>query len=545
VSSVAIEGTVPGEGKAARAAPAPGRALLSTLPAGPAQRRLALIVVIVSSVIFLLAAPFAKLALTPIPAFLPAYQTALIVNELVTATLLFGQFNILRWRSLLLLAGAYLFSACMALAHLLSFPGLFLQTGLLGAGPQTTAWIYFLWHAGFPLLVIAYALMPREDARRFAGTARLQMLACIGLVLAAAYALTLLTTAGHDLLPVIMAGNRDAPAKVFVATASWMLSVAALPLLWRRRPHSVLDLWLMVVMFVWVFDIALASVLNGGRFDVGWYAGRIYGLLAGTFVLVVLLLENGVLYARLSLAYAAERRERARAEEKSAELDAANKELDAFSYSISHDLRAPLRKVDGYAQMLEEDYQGRLDDEGRRLIGMVRSGSAQMRQLIEDMLEFSRFSRSKLVKAPIDMAALVGEALAQVRGDSRARAQLGELAPADGDRALLKQVWLNLLSNALKYSGKRDAPVVEVSSKVEGDEIVYWVRDNGAGFDMRYAQKLFGVFQRLHRPEEFPGTGVGLAIVQRVVTRHGGRVWAEGRLGEGACFFFTLPRVAP
>lgn len=545
--SAALEQVLEGSAGATRPRPAAdeGRALLSTMPAGAREQRLALAVIVVSTLIFAAAAPYAKLQLAPIPAFLPAYQTALIVNDVVTAVLLLGQFGILRWRGLLLLAAGYLFSACMAVAHALSFPGLFLQSGLLGAGPQTTAWIYFLWHAGFPLFVIAYALAPveRDGQERVTG-ARRAILGCIGLVVALASGLTLLTTMGHELLPVIMAGNRDAPAKVVVATASWMFSVAALPLLWRRRPHTMLDLWLMVVMFVWLFDIALAAVLNAGRFDLGWYAGRVYGLLAASFVLAVLLLENGVLYARLAGAYANEQRERQRAEARTAELDAANKELDAFSYSVSHDLRAPLRTVSGYARMLEEDYGSRVDEEGRRLLGMVGGAAAHMNQLINDLLAFSRYSRAPLKLAQVDMHSLVEECLAQARAGSPAQVEVGELPAANGDRSLLRQVWLNLLLNAFKYSGKRAQPRISISGKAEGGELVYSVRDNGAGFDMRYAQKLFGVFQRLHRADEFPGTGVGLAIVQRVVVRHGGRIWAEARPDQGACFHFSLPRGA-
>jgi light-regulated signal transduction histidine kinase (bacteriophytochrome) len=291
------------------------------------------------------------------------------------------------------------------------------------------------------------------------------------------------------------------------------------------------------VMCVWVFDIALASVLNAGRFDVGWYAGRIYGLLAASFVLAVLLLENGVLYARLSHAYAAERG-------RSVELAAANKELDAFSHSVSHDLRAPLRAIDGYACMLEEDHEARLDDDGRRKLKALRLGCTQMNRLIDDLLDFARVGRTELRSVSIDMAALVREAASGPLDAGRARFDVGPLPRAGGDRALLKQVWVNLVSNALKYSGKREAPLVQIGGREEPSESVYWVRDNGVGFDPRYADKLFGMFQRLHRPEEFPGTGVGLAIVQRIVARHGGRVWAESTPGEGACFHFSLPRVA-
>lgn len=230
-----------------------------------------------------------------------------------------------------------------------------------------------------------------------------------------------------------------------------------------------------------------------------------------------------------------------RVQQRTAELEASNKELESFSYSVSHDLRAPLRAVDGYARMLEEDYGARLDDEGRRLLGVVRGASVRMGQLIDDLLAFSRLGRQEPVRRPLDMTALVREVLAEM---GAARVELAVLPAASADAALLSQVWSNLLGNAVKYSGKRADARVEVGGREAPAETVYWVRDNGVGFDMRYADKLFGVFQRLHRADEFPGTGVGLAIVQRVVARHGGRVWAESRPGEGACFYFSLPREA-
>jgi PAS domain S-box-containing protein len=277
---------------------------LSMLPAGSREQRLALAVVVPSCLIFAAAAPFAQQPLPPVPAFLPVYQSALVICDLITAVLMFGQFRILRSRALLVLAGAYLFSALMAVAHALSFPGLFAPGGLLGAGPQSTAWIYFLWHGVFPLLVIAYSVLAGKEhgAAVVPGHAAPAIFGAVAAAFAAACGLTLVATAGHDLLPPIMQGNRDAATKVYVATASWMLTLIAIPVLWRRRPLTVLNLWLMVVMCVWVFDIALASVLNAGRYDVGWYAGRIYGLLAGSFVLVMLLFETSRLYADLAKA---------------------------------------------------------------------------------------------------------------------------------------------------------------------------------------------------------------------------------------------------
>jgi signal transduction histidine kinase len=227
------------------------------------------------------------------------------------------------------------------------------------------------------------------------------------------------------------------------------------------------------------------------------------------------------------------------------ELGAANKELESFSYSVSHDLRAPLRAIDGYSRMLEEDHSGMLDDEGKRRLASIRESSLRMDRLIDGLLAFSRFGRQALVNTSFDTGALVREVLAELRvaeDHPEAAVALGELPPSWGDRALLKQVWANLVSNAVKYSSGRPAPRIEIAGGEAAGETVYRVKDNGAGFDMRYYDKLFGVFQRLHDEKEFPGTGVGLAIVQRVVTRHGGRAWAEGRPGEGAEFFFSLPK---
>jgi len=224
------------------------------------------------------------------------------------------------------------------------------------------------------------------------------------------------------------------------------------------------------------------------------------------------------------------------------ELEATNKELESFSYSVSHDLRAPLRAVDGYARMLEEDYGSQLDEEGRRLLAVVREASTRMGRLIDDLLAFSKLGRQDPAMRRIEMSALVAEVTAELRGVSTAAIEAAPLPSAEADPAMMKQVWANLIGNALKYSGKRQGARIQIGARAEQAENVYWVRDNGVGFDMRYAGKLFGVFQRLHRAEEFPGTGVGLAIVQRVITRHGGRVWAEGHPGEGACFYFSLPR---
>ncbi|WP_052494064.1 ATP-binding protein [Nitrosospira sp. NpAV] len=224
---------------------------------------------------------------------------------------------------------------------------------------------------------------------------------------------------------------------------------------------------------------------------------------------------------------------------------AANTELESFSYSVSHDLRAPLRAIDGYSRILQEDYAASLDDEGKRLLGVIRKNSKRMGSLIDDLLEFSRLGRKQITATKVDMAALVKEVIEDIQLDFKERAVqtcVHELPPAHGDRALIRQVWINLLTNAFKFTSHVSPAYVELGSREGNGMNIYYVKDNGAGFDMRYYDKLFGIFHRLHRDDEFPGTGVGLAIVERVILRHNGRVWAEAKENEGATFFFELPQ---
>jgi signal transduction histidine kinase len=534
----------------ARESPEGRQVFLSTLVAGRGERRFAVAVVLVSAAVFIFAVPMAKVPLSPVWAFIPVYQSALVVNDLITAVLLFGQFAILRSRALLVLASGYLFTAVMAAAHALTFPGLFSPSGLLGAGPQTTAWLYMFWHGGFPLWVGAYALLKADGARTSPGWhPGVAILSAGAAVLAAVSALTLLATWEQQALPAIMQGNRYTALMITVVSSVWALSLLALGLLWRRRPHSVLDVWLMVVMSAWLFDIALAAVLNAGRFDLGFYAGRIYGLLAASFVLLVLLIEHGRLYARLAAAHASERRERQLVQLRTAELTAVNKDLEAFSYSVSHDLRAPLRAVQGYVTILEEDFGERMEVEARRLLGVIQDRARQMEQLIEDLLVFARLGRQPLAVAAVRLDELVTQTLDDLRSTCEGRQiqfTVGRLGTVQADPAMLKQVLANLFGNAIKFTRHRKPAAVEVGCRADADGAsVYYVKDNGAGFDMRQADKLFGVFQRLHSAAEYEGTGVGLAIVQRVIERHGGRVWAESSPGEGATFYFTLLAASP
>ncbi len=244
--------------------------------------------------------------------------------------------------------------------------------------------------------------------------------------------------------------------------------------------------------------------------------------------------------------------ERKRAEEElrrlNLDLTASNRELESFTYSVSHDLRAPLRAIDGFGRILVEDYAGKLDAEGRRLLDIIGNNTRKMGRLIDDLLAFSRLGRQGLKTGRIDMDELARSVWAEAAAVEPGRTiemKIGTLPPAVGDAAMLRQVFANLLSNAVKYTRRQAAPEVEIRGRREGAETIYSVKDNGVGFDMKYADKLFGVFQRLHAQEDFEGTGVGLALVQRIVHRHGGRVGAEGRPNEGASFFFTLPGSVP
>ena len=231
---------------------------------------------------------------------------------------------------------------------------------------------------------------------------------------------------------------------------------------------------------------------------------------------------------------------------RTAQLETANKELDAFSYSISHDLRAPIRHISGFIDLLGEAAGAALDDKARRYLALIKDSAGRMGELIDDLLSFSRTGREELKLNQVNLRRLVDETVASLMPEAEGRRidwRIADLPEALGDTNMLRVVLVNLLSNALKFTNRRELAEIGIGSLSDDDkEVVIFVRDNGAGFDMKYKDKLFGVFQRLHRREEFEGTGIGLAIVSRIISRHGGRVWAESALGSGACFYFSLPK---
>jgi light-regulated signal transduction histidine kinase (bacteriophytochrome) len=231
-----------------------------------------------------------------------------------------------------------------------------------------------------------------------------------------------------------------------------------------------------------------------------------------------------------------------RVQDRTRELEASNADLESFSYSVSHDLRAPLRAIDGFCQILVSDYAHAIPDEGRDFLAKVCAAAARMQRLIDDLLHLARFSRQPLASQRIHMMNLTRRVASSLEDQSRrVQLEIAELPDCEGDSSLIEQVLINLLSNAFKFTATRDAARIEVGAFRQENEQVYFVRDNGVGFDMQYADKLFGVFQRMHTQAQFPGTGIGLSIVHRIVRRHGGRAWAESRPQEGTTLYFSLP----
>ena len=237
--------------------------------------------------------------------------------------------------------------------------------------------------------------------------------------------------------------------------------------------------------------------------------------------------------------------ERTKTEQARTLLESVNKELEAFSYSVSHDLQAPLRAISGFSEAVLEDYASRLDDQGSRYLGLIQESAHKMARLIDDLLSFSRLGRQQMKEADIDMEALARSVFEELTAQTPGRKielTIHPVPPVFGDRAMIRQVLVNLFSNAVKFTRSREKAAIEFGYISESDSGSYFIKDNGVGFDMQFAGKLFGVFQRLHTVAEFEGTGVGLALVQRIIIRHGGHVWAQSRLNEGATFYFSLPQ---
>jgi PAS domain S-box-containing protein len=770
------------------------RIFLSTDIASRSEFRVALVAVLGFAAFFLALVPFATMPLMQVAPVIPAYNAGLIIGDLVTALLLLSRFSLLRSRALLVLASGYLFTAFITFSYTLAYPNLFAPTGLLGAGPESTAWLYMFWHAGFPLFVIAYCLLKKErpptepnngpNQSSWPGAGFTPPVA-VTLAFVVAFGLTAVATAGHGRLPALIVDGRFSGKMTGVVSSVWILSFLALIILWRQRPHTVLDVWLMVVMSAWICNIALGTAFNVGHSNLGFYVGRMYGTLAAYVLLVVLLLENAKHYLRLvpsesryrglleaapdamvvvnhngeivllngraedqfgysrddlvgrkvekiipegfterlradgrrseadalaqqigmgielygrrkngtdfpieimlsplesadgilvtaairdiSVRKAAEvhlaRMEgryrglleaapdamvvvdrhgeiallNVRAEEqfgysrdellgqkvttiipegfaermladgrrsatealaqqigmgielygrrkngsdfpieimlsplestegilvtaairdisarreaeaqlllKVEELNRSNVELEQFAYVASHDLQEPLRMVASFTQLLSRRYKGKLDADADDFIAFAVDGASRMQRLIQDLLMYSRVGTKakKLLPTSSEIALnLALRNLHEMVEQNDAQVTHDPLPSVLADESQLIQLFQNLVGNAIKYQNSPPPRIHISATRSENKTWVFSVRDNGLGIDPRYFDKIFGMFQRLHKREEFAGTGIGLAICKKIVERHGGTICVESQPGQGSTFRFSL-----
>ncbi len=573
---------------------------LSNLTAGPDARHLAVAVVCLSALVFAVLIPHASTPLQPIPPFVLVYESVLTICDLITAVLLFGQFHILRRRSLLVLASGYLLTASMATLHALSFPGLFAPNGWIGGGSQTTAWLYVAWHGGFPCAVLIYAWLrgiEGSGSGRIAGddeavSRRASMMAlgaCIAVVAVLCGMVVTVTTVLHKALPILYTEHGNAPGLFKTLAVILVIDVLALIALWRRgRPHSVLDLWVMVVLCVWICDISLSAWLNSARFDLGYYAGRIYGLLAAAFVLIVLLLENGKLYSKLARSYVREQDKVIEARnlsvalermnqllgEQNRALEDANLRKSEFLANMSHELRTPLNAIIGFSEVLKDGLVGELPAEQKEYVSDIFNSGKHLLSLINDILDLSKVEAGQMTldleHTPI--AELLERALSIVKDKALQHriALNSDIDPALGtlelDTRKAKQIVYNLLSNAVKFTpdggrvtlrARRVARTVVAQWRTDaaagmrlplppGDAAEFLeiaVEDTGIGIAPQDAQRLFKPFVQIDSSlgRRYTGTGLGLALVLKLAVLHGGTVALESETGVGSRFTVWLP----
>ncbi len=517
--------------------------VLSLSPAGRGERGLAVAVICLSLVVFVAAVPFARVPLPVVPAFMPAYEAALIICDLITAALLFGQFAIGQPRALLALASGYVFTALITVAHALTFPGLFSAAGVLGGGGQSTAWLYMFWHGIYPAAVAAYAWLRAQRPGPRRRPASVAILGSVAVVAAIVVALTALATAGEAALPAIMQGNHYTPAMIFVVAAVWALSLLALLTLALRPPYAVLDLWLMVVLCAWLCDIALSAMLNAGRYDLGFYAGRIYGLAAASFVLVVLLLDTIALYARLARSLEAEGREHERRlGELRAELIHVSRvsELGQMVSALAHEVNQPLTAIGNYLRAGQR--LARAGDAAHVAAALEKAAAEATRAnaIVRRLRDFIKKTDS--VRRAEDLVAVLEEtvALALVGADRRdVDVELRvdpQACAARIDKIQIQQVLLNLIRNAVEASAGA-ATLVIATAPVADAMIEISVADNGPGLPADVREHLFQPFVTT----KSEGMGVGLSICHSIVEAHGGRIWAGDNAGGGTVFRFTVP----
>jgi signal transduction histidine kinase len=515
--------------------------LLAALPPSQGQIRLALGIVLVLLVALVVTAPFANIQLPRVDAFIPALETAILINDLITSALLLAQFIIVRRWALLILASGFLFTALIVIPHALIFPGAITPTGLFGAGLQSSAWLYTFWHAGLPLAVIVYALLKDMDSET--SMSERLLVAVIGMGVAAVIAmvcgLTWIATAGAWLLPRIFLDSvRADPSRIWLTGVfDFSLTAAALALLWLRR-RSVLDLWLKVMCCTWLIELTMTAILLNTRFSVGWYASRIYALIATIVVLVVLLSETTTLYAHL--ARSAVRRRDAR--------EARQIAMDVMAASIAHEINQPLGGIvanaDAGLSWLARPTPN-LDAARAALERIVNDGQRVSEVIGGIRSMFKKGAHGKLLLGAND---LVREVLTMVDIDLRDQRVSVTTDLRNGlpkllaDRGQLQQVFLNLITNAIEAMGSvtNRARVLRIKSEFNqgSSEVLVTIEDSGTGME--------GDKDRMFEPfftTKSHGTGIGLAICRSIIESHGGDIRASANNPYGMIFQVTLPSV--
>ncbi len=511
---------------------------LATLPPTPGQRRLALIVIVVLLLAFGLAVPFATIKLPRIAAFIPALDGVLCVIGLITATLLLAQFSITRSRALLVLASGYLFSALIVVPHALTFPNAFSPEGLLGAGLQSTRWLYIFWHTGFALALLGYAWLANEKRARFTAdvSMRSEIAWSVAIVVGLVCGLALMATIGERFLPRVLDRTGVSPFGDYAVAWMGLIAALALALLWRCR-RSLLNLWLMVVTFAWILESVL---VNNARFDLGWYVGRLFSVVSTTTVLIVLLAETTRLYARLARSNMMLQRERN------------NKlmNLAAMAASISHEVRQPLMAIsmNGGAAL---QFLGRAPpDKGeiRSALNAIVKDSHRANQIFNGISDVFRGGDQR--REAVDMNEMILEVLRILRGDLQehgvaTRAELASGLPhLIGHRGQLQEVLVNLINNAIEAMDEvkgRTRTLVVRTERYGSDEIALTVENSGPGIEPERLGRIFDAFVT----SKFLGTGLGLAICQIIVERHGGQISARSSEKEGGALFRCILPIKP
>jgi signal transduction histidine kinase len=527
--------------KNAAVAPAEQHFILSTVSPSRVQRRLALAVACAILAVFVTITfgPLKGLRLARVTSFVPMYAVMIFVCDGITSILLYAQYAILRARSTLVLACGYLFAAVIVIPWILAFPGLFETTGLLG-GVQSTSWIYFSQHAGFSLFVVAYALLKDEPSGRpFPGGLRAQLTLGIGLTVASVVAIALIAFADEPILPrVALDSTRLAPVWPYAGAPVALTSVVAVVLLWRRG-RTVVDLWLMVVMFLFALEIPLSYYPTPERFSLGWYAVRVFGLLASSIVLIVLLHEIATLYGRLVGAVKGQRRER----------EARLLTGDAVAATIAHEVRQPLTAMitsaDAGLRLLDRPAPN--VEKAKEAFRLIASDGHRAGAVVASIRGL--FKQDLHNRTVVDVNELIDEALALERGDLQRYRITVDAVPTvglpqvRGDRVQLQQVLVNLITNAIDAMSLREEPrLLRVRCDAgEHGGVVVSVADTGLGVASNDAERLFNPLFTT----KSDGMGMGLSICRAIIEAHDGRLWFAPNAPRGAVFHFTLDAGRP